>query len=271
MKLKAIFTLSLCFLSFCVLFAQDALKPYNIKIAYELNFQQDSTKSAQKREVMFLFIKDNESLFESANEFYNDSLRHQRESGGKNTKSGNHWSEFQYRIYKSADNQIRVFNAITQDAGDNGYFTYTENKSVLNWQIHQDTATIASFPVQKATVSYGGRNWTAWFTPDIPISEGPYKFCGLPGLIVEISDSENHYNFSLIGIKQEEVDVFAPHTRNPIKTTKKQYFKAVERYKSNPFGYAQQSGIVYTSGQDEIKKNLELFVNQRNNPIELEP
>ena len=271
MKLKATFILSLTLLFPCVLLAQDLLKPFNIKVTYELSFQQDSTEAAQIQEVMFLFIKDGESLFESANSFYNDSLRHRRETGDENVKGGNQWSEFQFRIYKSNNNQIQVFDAITENSEDNEYFTYTENKSVLNWQIHADTATIGNFPVQKATVSYGGRNWTAWFTPEIPISDGPYKFSGLPGLILEISDNRNHYNFSLMGIKQQELNVFVPHTRKPIKTSKKQYFKAVERYRSNPFGYAQQSGREFISGQDEIKKSLELFVSQRNNPIELEP
>ena len=49
----------------------------------------------------------------------------------------------------------------------------------------------------KSCYQFRGRKWTAWFTQNIPIPEGPYKFSGLPGLIVEIYDSQNHYHYEL--------------------------------------------------------------------------
>lgn len=56
----------------------------------------------------------------------------------------------------------------------------------------------------KATVSHEGREYTAWYTTEIPIADGPYKFWGLPGLILKISDSENHYNFTLESFEKYE-------------------------------------------------------------------
>ena len=58
--------------------------------------------------------------------------------------------------------------------------------------------------LQKATTDFGGRKWTAWFTTEIPYSEGPYKFKGLPGLVVELSDSENNFQFELVKISKPE-------------------------------------------------------------------
>jgi hypothetical protein len=55
----------------------------------------------------------------------------------------------------------------------------------------------------------------------------------------------------------------------PIQTSKSNFLKASTRFRSDPFGYSQQRGVQFTSGQDEIKKSMELFVSQRNNPIEL--
>ncbi|WP_410496091.1 GLPGLI family protein [Chryseobacterium sp. SN22] len=71
----------------------------------------------------------------------------------------------------------------------------------LNWEILPDKSKVASFEVQKAKVTYGGRNLTAWFAVEVPIQDGPYIFHGLPGLIVTISDERNDYNFSLTEIK----------------------------------------------------------------------
>jgi GLPGLI family protein len=59
----------------------------------------------------------------------------------------------------------------------------------LEWKILPDQQKIGEYKVQKATTSFGGRDWTAWFTTDIPIQDGPYVFYGLPGLIVKIEDA----------------------------------------------------------------------------------
>lgn len=39
---------------------------------------------------------------------------------------------------------------------------------------------------QKATCDFAGRKWIAWFTTEIPIQDGPYKFYGLPCAYCEI-------------------------------------------------------------------------------------
>ncbi|MEG1650143.1 MAG: GLPGLI family protein, partial [Rikenellaceae bacterium] len=47
-----------------------------------------------------------------------------------------------------------------------------------------------------------GREYEAWFTTEIPISEGPWKFYGLPGLIAKLHDKQKHYSFELIGFQK---------------------------------------------------------------------
>ncbi|MDV3925526.1 GLPGLI family protein [Elizabethkingia anophelis] len=59
--------------------------------------------------------------------------------------------------------------------------------------------SIEGLRAQKATTQFGGRNWIAWFTNDIQIQDGPYKFCGLPGLILNIEDEGKTHIFNLVG------------------------------------------------------------------------
>lgn len=72
------------------------------------------------------------------------------------------------------------------------------------WKINNEKIKIGDFVCQKATTYYKGREWIAWFTSEIPISEGPYKFYGLPGLIVKIHDKNNEHIFDILKVKKDE-------------------------------------------------------------------
>lgn len=83
-----------------------------------------------------------------------------------------------------------------------GIFEYTEPLPKQVWLICAEKKNIQGYPCQKATTTYLGRTYIAWFTPEIPIPSGPWKFGGLPGLILNISDNRRHYAFECIGIKK---------------------------------------------------------------------
>ena len=78
-----------------------------------------------------------------------------------------------------------------------------EKISPQQWQFMEEEETeILGYLCQKAVCRFQGRNYTAWFTLDIPINDGPYKFYGLPGLILKIEDSEKLFQFTAIGLEQ---------------------------------------------------------------------
>ncbi len=69
-----------------------------------------------------------------------------------------------------------------------GDMIYWEETNHLDWNITAETKKIGSFIANKATTNYHGRDYTVWFVPEIPVPYGPWKFNGLPGLIVEAYD-----------------------------------------------------------------------------------
>ena len=115
----------------------------------------------------------------------------------------------------------RTGEIITIDRADNAPQKYkcTETIPVQQWNISADTLTILGYICQKANTEFRGRNYEAWFSPDIPVNDGPWKFYGLPGLIMKVSDSENLFSFEIIGL--ENLD-------NPVDITMDQedYMKA---------------------------------------------
>lgn len=70
----------------------------------------------------------------------------------------------------------------------------------INWKITKDTVSFSGVHCQKATTSFKGRNWIAWFAPDLPFQSGPWKLNGLPGLIVEAYDDKGEVKFQFAGI-----------------------------------------------------------------------
>ncbi len=73
----------------------------------------------------------------------------------------------------------------------------TDTLGTMNWEIKQDEAKeIGGFACEKAVATFRGRTYEAWFAPDVPVSSGPFKFFGLPGLILEIKSADDVVKFS---------------------------------------------------------------------------
>jgi GLPGLI family protein len=79
-------------------------------------------------------------------------------------------------------------------------FKIEEDAPAIEWKISKDTATFSGIHCQKATAHFKGRNWIAWFAPDLPFTSGPWKLNGLPGLIVEANDARNEVQFKFAGL-----------------------------------------------------------------------
>ncbi len=146
-----------------------------------------------------------------------------------------------------------------------GSFLYEEGMELFDWQLSNITDTIAGYTVHKATTDFGGRSWVAWFSPEIPFNDGPYKFNGLPGLILKVHDTRMHYEFVLDFIEKPEQKIDIEFIeRNYFKTTKMQYFRAEDDARENIVSTVKAMGNGIDAQQKIAKKMA-----ARNNPIEL--
>ena len=138
------------------------------------------------------------------------------------------------------------------------------------WTLHPDTMTVLSYPCRKATCRFKGRDYTAWYTMDVPVSEGPWKLHGLPGLIVKAEDSRGHYTFTCTGLEQcRDAKPVLIHTKGREKLSRKELDKMYARFHGDPIGFlaATSPGVTIniTDGQgNPVKKFSEPY-----NPIEI--
>lgn len=81
-----------------------------------------------------------------------------------------------------------------------------ENRLKINWYITNEQKKIDNYNVTKATGKFRGRNYTVWFTPEIPVNAGPWKLNGLPGLIMEAEDDAKAITLKVIKIEMNASD-----------------------------------------------------------------
>lgn len=79
-------------------------------------------------------------------------------------------------------------SVLVRDKVSSGYVIVREKRPLINWKITDENKKINNFNCLKAIASFRGRTYTAWFTKELPVAEGPWKFKGLPGLILSIED-----------------------------------------------------------------------------------
>ena len=127
-------------------------------------------------------------------------------------------------------------------------YIYEDEINAQNWEVLDSTSIVLDYVCQLAKCSFRGRVWSAWFASEIPVSEGPWKFCGLPGLIMNVFDESKQYEFTILGMeKKEEPIVFTKScvgSRKFEKTDRMTFLRTNKRYVMNTNGFIEmETGI----------------------------
>lgn len=193
---------------------------------YEYKFIPDSTNNQiLKDEIMILNIQKDRSEFYSSERYASDSTQVAESKKGMMAMPFNK-EMVNDRVIKYPNSNL--INYITIMFWDK----YTVKQDIdLKWHLENSFDTILGYKVQKATTDFGGRKWTAWFTKEIPIQDGPYKFKNLPGLILKIEDSDRNHSFELKGIKRNTTEFDYPNVNNS-KGYHLNYDQYVKKYKN---------------------------------------
>lgn len=267
-----------------VLLAQATFAQTN-RFVYQVTSKPDINNKADiKTENAYLDISAEKSMFYSENRIKRDSvMKANFQSGGARGFNREQMeglrTNMNYSIEKDKKNQKTLY----KDRLGRDQYSYEEDRPV-NWKISSETTKIGEYKVQKAETEFGGRKWTAWFTTDLPYQDGPYKFSGLPGLVVKAEDADGDYSFDLM--KNYKIADFPEMTTfgNVIKVKRTDYVKQQEKFKADPMSFvnSQRGGGISApmrmggggnQNPADMRKRMEERVKEElkknSNPIEL--
>ncbi len=211
---------------------------------YDYNYQRDSSDSnSEKYQEMILQVGKRHSEFCSVNSLRTDSVMLALDGLSRSVAINKLVSVYQesptgtlceYYVYKDFPDKNQI--NFTANMGAESSISVKE-KASFDWKYVEGDTTILTYSCQKAICSYGGRDYIAWFTPDIPISDGPYKFSGLPGLIVRLSDINKEHIFQLYKVKESNnnSEMFFIRKDDLSETTPQGYCKALKRYQHDKY------------------------------------
>jgi len=244
---------------------------------YELKYKFDSLQTEPKKATMVLDINPVEI------KYYDNVFLEKEEENKKYNSENTNWTDQIPVVRKKGSNKNTNYEMISWQI----YSYPTDDK--INWKLSTETKTYQNLSLQKATTNFGGRKWTAWFTNEFPFSEGPYKFQGLPGLIILLQDEKDQYNFSFI--QNEKLDktydtsnfLEIRYGDKPIPVSEKTINKKKVEYYNDPFNEDRVglnngtiksvdiNGVRYTKSSDliPITKSEQEDIRKHNNPIEV--
>ena len=242
-----------------------------IKCSYHLSYLRDSTRLENKStDIQTLLIGKQISKYYSQKAL--DHNRHIKEKfegadAYPNFPSGV-WSIEVFKNYPQGKETVTDIGSALK-----GNYVYEEELPAPNWTIINERQTILSYNCQKAVTRFQGREYIAWFAPDIPIPNGPWKLGGLPGLILKLYDTKEDFVFECNGLEQlKEKEAIQFFQVDYAKIKRKEFNKLYERYHNDFTNYNNSLGIQViivdpkTGNEITDPKNYKIPYN----PIELE-
>lgn len=104
-------------------------------------------------------------------------------------------------------------------------YIYEEDIPEIDWIPVEEETDICGYRCKTATASFRGREWTAWYTEDIPIPNGPEKFGNLPGLILKIEDEKKEHVIEATQIRKSNRGFGFKKKSSAFRTDRKTYNK----------------------------------------------
>lgn len=207
------------------------------KVTYSLKYkfhpdQRDAYNDTRIVQIGKHSVKDYSDIVNYFDSLATEQIRRGAES--YSNVSGNPWPLEIIRPIRGNKADLKYRLSIS------AFFVYPDSVPSLEWNFSdEETDSIMGYDCRKATVEFAGRNYTAWFTPEIPLPFGPYKFGGLPGLILKLEDDERQFVWEAVGFERDNAPImeYTYQDGNDKRCTASDVEKTLIRYFKSPVGF----------------------------------
>lgn len=220
-------------------------KPGTLEFVYDYSFSVDSAgiiDGEREADKMLLQVApDGLSKFTSLTSITTDSVimnttPEQRAEAIMNGKLKKGESMNVFKNYPAAG-QMTNTEIVCED-----WFRYEEEIPDFGWELTDSVKTILGYECKGARCTFRGRDWTVYYAEDIPVMEGPWKLCGLPGLIMEAQADGDEYSFVCIGIRNNSPRPITLYDVPYNNASRLKFYDAKHRYDINPYAYFEATG-----------------------------
>jgi GLPGLI family protein len=163
---------------------------------------------ADRERSAYVWGNDNEYVKNAELKFNAEAYRFEyKEEEGE---TGYSWRKESYIIYRDRT-KGETFDVMTLLEKP---YAVEDTLQCQNWKIKNDMKEIAGHICMNASFydTVKGKEIIAWFALDLPIPIGPDKYCGLPGMILEINEANGAVVYTAVSVllSEEKVTVEKP-------------------------------------------------------------
>lgn len=235
-------------------------------VSYRMLYQQRPESEHPKEDLLLLEVGSRVTRFYSYRTWQTDSLVRVTPPEQVLANLGSFHSGVRDELFRDqAAGRLTHTDQIGMD-----YLLYTEPLPAIDWELEEGERTILGYACRRARCTFRGRNYEAWYAPEIAVSAGPWKFGGLPGLILAIKDDDGVLDLEATGVEQR-VEPIRMTDRNYMKTNRKKYRELKQKIMTDPVGYLTGNSNVRMTIKNEDGSPVNPGDLVRGyNPIELE-
>ncbi len=265
---KFMLTFFMSFFLYFVACAQDSVVSI-LEVKYLVTYVADTVRNIKLTDTYCLRFNDEKSLFYKSDTFIKDSLRFNDIAK---------WNDMMSKILNTSNPKDKGGAAyyvltdyihgtyIYQEGISGSKYRYSDSLPFFDWQILPEYKIINKIKCQKAIGKYMGRTYEAWFSTVLSVKASPWKFYGLPGLVMEVYDTRHLYAFKVVEIQPCSGKIALFPSRH-FKTTKEKFLKELYLYLEDPI-YYQENNALY---KVHFGKSSHGFITETRNNCRYQP
>ncbi len=187
---------------------------------------------------------------------------------GPGGRKKNTWIQYAYADLYFHDGELTEYACMPLHL-DKYNSQYSEPIPRQRWIVTFETQKLLGYICQKATCHFRGRDYVAWFAPDIPIQQGPWKLRGLPGLILKAHDADSLYTFEAVKIETGEFPILRYEYKDYKEESREKVQKMQRSFTENWYKAVDFHRVeILPNGKAEMKESVSIYTPYK--PLELE-